>query len=116
MKALYNWWKSDVDFLWKGKLVIFFCTVDYFFFALVASIFVPTLFAVHIVRVITVHSHLHQCYDIMHITFFRKEQIAGQVVVFIFCPLFILFFRIPVQGERKASRVREGSTSVYRGK
>ena len=30
MKALYNWWKSDADFLWKGKLMIFFSTVDYF--------------------------------------------------------------------------------------
>ena len=45
MKALYNWWKSDVDFLWKGKLVIFSRTVDYFSVVLVAFIFVRILFA-----------------------------------------------------------------------
>ena len=54
MNTLYNWWKSAVVFLWKGKSVIFFRTVDYFSFVLVAFIFVRTLFAIQIV---TIHSH-----------------------------------------------------------
>ena len=66
MKALYNLWKSDVDFLWKGKMVIFVRRVDCFSFMLVAFIFVCTLFAIYIVKVITIHGYLQQCYDLMH--------------------------------------------------
>jgi len=34
MKGLYSWWKSDVDFFWKGKLVLFSiqCTTMWIFF------------------------------------------------------------------------------------
>ena len=46
MNTLYSLWKSAVVFLWKGKLVIFFRTVDYVSFVVVAFIFVRTLFAI----------------------------------------------------------------------
>ena len=55
-----------MDFLWKGKLVIHVRTVDYFSFMLVTFIFVCTLFAIYIVKVITIHGYLQQCYDLMH--------------------------------------------------
>ena len=55
-----------MDFLWKGELVIFFCPVDYFSFMLVSFMFVGTLFAIYIVKVIIIHSHLQQCYDLMY--------------------------------------------------
>ena len=74
MNTLYNWWKSAVVFLWKGKSVILFRTVDYFSLVLGSFIFVCTLLAIYIVKVIAVHSHLQQCYDSTKDSFFFLSE------------------------------------------